>query len=195
MFLAGSSGPSFSTKAPSSSAKPQTQPWQSGRPTSAQNKPWMPGSGSGSTPKASAASQPAGTQPTKPNYNLNFSSVIGGREERGVRGPGFGKRHWVEGKVFVTRVRDLFYVCFPTIITQIWLSSVYRNEKMLLVIRSGIHQLLKMSCKLVLGIVVIVDQAFSKTLSFDAAVLSCSYSTWHNFIQCLRGFVFLQSSP
>ncbi|XP_040011165.1 cyclin-G-associated kinase isoform X4 [Xiphias gladius] len=90
------SGPSFSTKAPSSSAsssaKPQAQPWQSGRPTSAQNKPWMLASGSGSAPKASSASQPAGTQPTKPNYNLSFSSVIGGREERGVRGPGFGPK-------------------------------------------------------------------------------------------------------
>uniref|UniRef100_A0A671WF67 Cyclin-G-associated kinase n=1 Tax=Sparus aurata TaxID=8175 RepID=A0A671WF67_SPAAU len=86
--LPGSSGPSFSTKPPPSSAKPQAQPWQSGRPTSAQNKPWM----SGSTPKASSASQPAGTQPNKPNYNLNFSSVIGGREDRGVRGPGFGPK-------------------------------------------------------------------------------------------------------
>lgn len=93
MFLAGTSGPSFSTKAPSSSAKPQAQPWQSGRPTSAQNKPWVSGSGSGSTPKTSSVSQPASAQPTIPNYNLNFSSVIGGREERGVRGPGFGKRH------------------------------------------------------------------------------------------------------
>ncbi|XP_005459852.1 cyclin-G-associated kinase isoform X1 [Oreochromis niloticus] len=87
------SGPSFGTKGPSSSsssAKPQTQPWQSARPTSAQNKPWIPGSGSG--PKGSSASQPAGTQSSKPNYNLNFSSVIGGREERGVRGPGFGPK-------------------------------------------------------------------------------------------------------
>lgn len=90
--LPGSSGPSFSTKAPPSSAKPQSQSWQSGRPTSAQNKPWMHGSGSGSAPKASSTSQPAGAQPTKPNYNLNFSSVIGGREERGVRGPGFGPK-------------------------------------------------------------------------------------------------------
>uniref|UniRef100_A0A671WPK1 Cyclin-G-associated kinase n=1 Tax=Sparus aurata TaxID=8175 RepID=A0A671WPK1_SPAAU len=88
VFFVGSSGPSFSTKPPPSSAKPQAQPWQSGRPTSAQNKPWM----SGSTPKASSASQPAGTQPNKPNYNLNFSSVIGGREDRGVRGPGFGPK-------------------------------------------------------------------------------------------------------
>nr|XP_046241334.1 cyclin-G-associated kinase isoform X1 [Scatophagus argus] len=90
--LPGSSGPSFTTKTPSSSAKPQAQSWQSGRPTSAQNKPWMPGSGSGSAPKAPPASQPASTQPTKPNYNLNYSSVIGGRAERGVRGPGFGPK-------------------------------------------------------------------------------------------------------
>uniref|UniRef100_A0A8C9YNM3 Cyclin-G-associated kinase n=1 Tax=Sander lucioperca TaxID=283035 RepID=A0A8C9YNM3_SANLU len=90
----GSNLPGKSAKAPSSStsssAKPQAQPWQSGRPTSAQNKPWMSGSGPGS--KASSASQPAGTQSTKPNYNLNFSSVIGGREDRGVRGPGFGPK-------------------------------------------------------------------------------------------------------
>lgn len=102
LFLAGSSssnfsGPSFSAKTPSSStsssAKPQAQPWQSARPSSAQSKPWMSGSGQGPAPKAPSASQSAGAQPTKPNYNLNFSSVIGGREERGVRGPGFGKRH------------------------------------------------------------------------------------------------------
>uniref|UniRef100_A0AAQ6AE46 Cyclin-G-associated kinase n=1 Tax=Amphiprion ocellaris TaxID=80972 RepID=A0AAQ6AE46_AMPOC len=90
------SGTSFNAKGPSSStsssAKPQAQPWQSGRPASAQNKSWMPGSGPGSAPKPSSASQPPGPQPTKPNYNLNFSSVIGGREERGVRGPGFGPK-------------------------------------------------------------------------------------------------------
>uniref|UniRef100_A0A667XJH0 Cyclin-G-associated kinase n=1 Tax=Myripristis murdjan TaxID=586833 RepID=A0A667XJH0_9TELE len=72
------SGPAFSSKAPTSSAKPQGQSWQPGRPSSAQNKPWMPGAGSGS--------------PSKPNYNLSFSSVIGGREERGVRAPGFGPK-------------------------------------------------------------------------------------------------------
>ncbi|KAM9744056.1 cyclin-G-associated kinase isoform 2-T2 [Menidia menidia] len=90
------SGPSFSTKGPSSStttssssSKPQAQqPWQSARPASAQSKAWM----SGSAPKTSSASQPAAAQPSKPNYNLNFSSVIGGREERGVRGPGFGPK-------------------------------------------------------------------------------------------------------
>ncbi|XP_014904133.1 cyclin-G-associated kinase isoform X1 [Poecilia latipinna] len=88
------SGASFSTKTPSSStpssAKPQAQAWQSGRPAAAQTKPWL--SGPGSTPKASSVSQPASTQSSKPNYNLNFTSVIGGREERGVRGPGFGPK-------------------------------------------------------------------------------------------------------
>uniref|UniRef100_A0A8D3A947 Cyclin-G-associated kinase n=1 Tax=Scophthalmus maximus TaxID=52904 RepID=A0A8D3A947_SCOMX len=70
-----------------------SKPWQSVKPAaSAQNKPWMAGPGSGPAPKASSASQPAGAQPSKPNYNLNFSSVIGGREERGVRGPGFGPK-------------------------------------------------------------------------------------------------------
>ncbi|XP_034452364.1 cyclin-G-associated kinase isoform X2 [Hippoglossus hippoglossus] len=88
-------GPSFSTKAPpssaSSSTKAQGQPWQSGRAAAAaQGKPWI--SGSGSVPKASSASQPAAAQPIKPNYNLSFSSVIGGREDRGVRGPGFGPK-------------------------------------------------------------------------------------------------------
>uniref|UniRef100_A0A8P4G1L8 Cyclin-G-associated kinase n=1 Tax=Dicentrarchus labrax TaxID=13489 RepID=A0A8P4G1L8_DICLA len=106
-IMLGSSGVSSMSKAKSQTFDPfadlgnlasnlpgkrPSQPWQAGRPTSAQNKPWMPGSGSGSTPKAPAASQPAGAQPTKPNYNLNFASVIGGREERGVRGPGFGPK-------------------------------------------------------------------------------------------------------
>uniref|UniRef100_A0A8C6PY45 Cyclin-G-associated kinase n=1 Tax=Nothobranchius furzeri TaxID=105023 RepID=A0A8C6PY45_NOTFU len=98
-FLKGSSsshfsGPAFTSKAPpppppstssSSSSKPQSQAWQSGRPAAAPSKPWM--SASGSTP-----SQPAAPPPSKPNYNLHFSSVIGGREERGVRGPGFGPK-------------------------------------------------------------------------------------------------------
>ncbi|KAM3611790.1 uncharacterized protein V6R79_024258 [Siganus canaliculatus] len=91
--LPGTSGSSFNSKAPpSSAAKPQTQPWQSGRPASAQNKSWMPGSASGFAPKAPSAAQPPGPQPTKPNYNLNFASVIGSREERGVRAPGFGPK-------------------------------------------------------------------------------------------------------
>lgn len=88
----GSSGSSFGTKAPSSSAKPQTHHWQSGRPPAAQNKSWMPASGSGSATKTTSMPQPTGTQPTKPNYNLNFTSVIGGRQERGLRAPGFGAK-------------------------------------------------------------------------------------------------------
>uniref|UniRef100_A0A8C5ASU2 Cyclin G associated kinase n=1 Tax=Gadus morhua TaxID=8049 RepID=A0A8C5ASU2_GADMO len=36
------------------------------------------------------SAQPSAAQTSKPNYNLSFSSVIGGREERGVRGPTFG---------------------------------------------------------------------------------------------------------
>uniref|UniRef100_A0A8C6PZ40 Cyclin-G-associated kinase n=1 Tax=Nothobranchius furzeri TaxID=105023 RepID=A0A8C6PZ40_NOTFU len=77
--LAGSSSSHFSGPAFTSKA------WQSGRPAAAPSKPWM--SASGSTP-----SQPAAPPPSKPNYNLHFSSVIGGREERGVRGPGFGPK-------------------------------------------------------------------------------------------------------
>uniref|UniRef100_A0AAQ4QZ85 J domain-containing protein n=1 Tax=Gasterosteus aculeatus aculeatus TaxID=481459 RepID=A0AAQ4QZ85_GASAC len=93
--LPASSNGNFSepkAKAPSSSTKAQAQPWQAGRPASAQKKPWLPGSGPGTAPKASSASQAAGPQHTKPNYNLNFSSVIGGREDRGVRGPSFGAK-------------------------------------------------------------------------------------------------------
>uniref|UniRef100_A0A672HTX3 Cyclin-G-associated kinase n=1 Tax=Salarias fasciatus TaxID=181472 RepID=A0A672HTX3_SALFA len=105
VFLFPASGGSSMSKAKSQTFDPfadlgnlgsnlpgQKPSWQSGRPTSAQNKSWMPGSGPGSAPKIPSASQSAGTQPPKPNYNLNFTSVIGGREERGVRGPGFGPR-------------------------------------------------------------------------------------------------------
>ncbi|KAK6312720.1 hypothetical protein J4Q44_G00160670 [Coregonus suidteri] len=79
------SGPGFNPKS-GASTKSAGQPWQqSGRPAAGQSKPWM-------APSA-AAPQPAkpAPQPAKPNYNLNFS-VIGGREERGVRGPGFGPK-------------------------------------------------------------------------------------------------------
>ncbi|KAM6965438.1 cyclin-G-associated kinase [Aplochiton taeniatus] len=82
-----SGGSSKASSSSSSSAKSQGQSWQTGRPASAQNKPWMQ---SGPAPKA--APQPTqSAQPSKPNYNLSFS-VIGGREERGVRGPGFGPK-------------------------------------------------------------------------------------------------------
>ncbi|KAK7934370.1 hypothetical protein WMY93_005266 [Mugilogobius chulae] len=72
------SGPSFNAKlaSSSSSAKTPNQSWHPGRPAPAQNKAWLPSPGS----------------PSKPNYNLNFSSVIGGREDRGLRGPGFGPK-------------------------------------------------------------------------------------------------------
>lgn len=85
------SGPSFNSKPPapsSTSAKVQGQPWHPGRPAPAQSKPWMPAS----TPKPAPTPQPSAAQPSKPNYNLNFSSVIGGRDERGLRGPGFGPK-------------------------------------------------------------------------------------------------------
>ncbi|XP_030647468.1 cyclin-G-associated kinase isoform X2 [Chanos chanos] len=93
--LPGSSSGSFSSAgfkpAPTAGSKTPSQPWQSARPPAGQNKPWMP---PGSTPKP--PTQPQATkstpQPQKPNYNLNFSSVIGGREERGIRTPGFGPK-------------------------------------------------------------------------------------------------------
>uniref|UniRef100_W5MZN6 Cyclin-G-associated kinase n=1 Tax=Lepisosteus oculatus TaxID=7918 RepID=W5MZN6_LEPOC len=56
--------------------------WQAGHPATA-GKPWT------QQPPKSQPPKPA-AQP-KPNYNLNFS-VIGGREERGIRGPGFGPK-------------------------------------------------------------------------------------------------------
>ncbi|NWJ08978.1 GAK kinase, partial [Crypturellus undulatus] len=42
-------------------------------------------------PSTSWQSQPKPSTPAKPNYTVNFS-VIGGREERGVRTPGFGQK-------------------------------------------------------------------------------------------------------
>ncbi|XP_036382245.1 cyclin-G-associated kinase isoform X2 [Megalops cyprinoides] len=84
--LTGSSSGGFSgfnTKA----AQPSKSggQWQPGCPPAAQSKPWA-------QPSAPPKPQPSKPPPqTKPNYNLNFS-VIGGREERGVRGPGFGPK-------------------------------------------------------------------------------------------------------
>lgn len=57
--------------------------WQAGKPQSTSTS-WP----SQSQPKPPEQSKPGG-QP-KPNYTVNFS-VIGGREERGIRAPGFGK--------------------------------------------------------------------------------------------------------
>uniref|UniRef100_A0A3B3ZRZ9 Cyclin-G-associated kinase n=1 Tax=Periophthalmus magnuspinnatus TaxID=409849 RepID=A0A3B3ZRZ9_9GOBI len=76
-----------SSSSSSSTSKPPNQSWHPGRPAPAQSKAWMPSSGSASTPKP-----PPGSQPSKPNYNLNFSSVIGGREDRGLRGHSFGPK-------------------------------------------------------------------------------------------------------
>ncbi|XP_061528737.1 cyclin-G-associated kinase [Phycodurus eques] len=90
-FSGPTKAPPSSSSSSSSSTNPQSSSsWQPGRAPQGHNKSWK--SGSGSAPKASAASQPAGPQVTKPNYNLNFPSVIGGREERGIRAPGFGPK-------------------------------------------------------------------------------------------------------
>ncbi|XP_060738546.1 cyclin-G-associated kinase isoform X2 [Tachysurus vachellii] len=69
--------PAGTSKSSSQSRRQQQQP--SSQPA---NKPWAPPN---SVPKTST------TQSGKPNYNLNFS-VIGGRGERGLRGPGFGPK-------------------------------------------------------------------------------------------------------
>uniref|UniRef100_A0A8C9U2Y9 Auxilin n=1 Tax=Scleropages formosus TaxID=113540 RepID=A0A8C9U2Y9_SCLFO len=78
------SGPGFNSKAASSAIGGAT--WKSARPGTVPGKPWA----QPSAPPKPQPSKPA-AQPAKPNYNLNFS-VIGGREERGIRGPGFGPK-------------------------------------------------------------------------------------------------------
>uniref|UniRef100_A0A8C9S405 Cyclin-G-associated kinase n=1 Tax=Scleropages formosus TaxID=113540 RepID=A0A8C9S405_SCLFO len=75
---------SYSFKAASSAIGGAT--WKSARPGTVPGKPWA----QPSAPPKPQPSKPA-AQPAKPNYNLNFS-VIGGREERGIRGPGFGPK-------------------------------------------------------------------------------------------------------
>ncbi|XP_046904516.1 cyclin-G-associated kinase isoform X2 [Hypomesus transpacificus] len=86
--IPGSSSGSFVPKpgsSSSSSSSSSSAAWPAGRPAAGQNKPWMP-------PNAATKPQPSKpVPPAKPNYNLSFS-VIGGREERGVRGPGFGPK-------------------------------------------------------------------------------------------------------
>ncbi|KAI4885852.1 hypothetical protein NFI96_030562 [Prochilodus magdalenae] len=85
----GFSGSGFKAAPPAGGSKNPSQSWQQpSRPaaaaatTSSSSKPWMP---PGSAPKTNTS------QAAKPNYNLSFS-VIGGREERGIRGPGFGPK-------------------------------------------------------------------------------------------------------
>ncbi|XP_027023979.2 cyclin-G-associated kinase isoform X3 [Tachysurus fulvidraco] len=81
--------PPAGTSKSSSQSRRQQQQQQppSSRPA---NKPWAPPN---SVPKTST------TQSGKPNYNLNFS-VIGGRGERGLRGPGFGPKPKVKEEDF-----------------------------------------------------------------------------------------------
>ncbi|XP_035382037.1 cyclin-G-associated kinase isoform X2 [Electrophorus electricus] len=79
----GFSGSGFKAAPPAGGSKSTSQPWQQPRPASAtSSKAWIP---------PSSAPKPPTSQPAKPNYNLNFS-VIGGREERGIRAPGFGPK-------------------------------------------------------------------------------------------------------
>ncbi|TSO98500.1 Cyclin-G-associated kinase [Bagarius yarrelli] len=75
-------GSGFKTAPPVGTSKSSSQSGQQQASIHPANKPWVPPN---SAPKTST------TQPAKPNYNLNFS-VIGGREERGLRGPGFGPK-------------------------------------------------------------------------------------------------------
>uniref|UniRef100_A0A3B1JA86 Cyclin-G-associated kinase n=1 Tax=Astyanax mexicanus TaxID=7994 RepID=A0A3B1JA86_ASTMX len=84
----GFSGSGFKAAPPAGGAKGSSQAWQQPPPPrSSSSKQWMP---PGSVPKPATAAT-SSSQPAKPNYNLNFS-VIGGREERGIRGPGFGPK-------------------------------------------------------------------------------------------------------
>uniref|UniRef100_A0A671QS98 Cyclin-G-associated kinase n=1 Tax=Sinocyclocheilus anshuiensis TaxID=1608454 RepID=A0A671QS98_9TELE len=83
--ISPSQPPGFKTAPSAGIPKNSGQQWQqTPRPSSGPSKPWMPPN------SAPIPSKPA-TQPAKPNYNPSFS-VIGGREERGIRGPGFGPK-------------------------------------------------------------------------------------------------------
>lgn len=79
---AGFSGSGFKTAPSAGGPKNSGQQWQqTPRPSSGPNKPWMP-------PNSTVRPQTV-PQAAKPNYKPSFS-VIGGRQERGIRGPGFG---------------------------------------------------------------------------------------------------------
>uniref|UniRef100_A0A673HTZ3 Cyclin-G-associated kinase-like n=1 Tax=Sinocyclocheilus rhinocerous TaxID=307959 RepID=A0A673HTZ3_9TELE len=92
--LPGSASTGFSGSglkmAPSAGGpKNSGQQWQQApRPSSGPSKPWMPPS---SAPRTQTQRSKPTTQPAKPNYKPSFS-VISGREERGIRGPGFGPK-------------------------------------------------------------------------------------------------------
>ncbi|KAJ7335293.1 hypothetical protein JRQ81_013234 [Phrynocephalus forsythii] len=78
-FPAGSFPPK-----PTPSQKAGSQ-WQATKPQAAAGAPWQ----SQAQPKPPEQAKPS-AQP-KPNYTVNFS-VIGRREERGIRAPGFGQK-------------------------------------------------------------------------------------------------------
>lgn len=86
--LTGSASGGFISSGFNPKANPPAKgggPWPAGRPAPAPSKPWA-------QPSAPPKPQPPKAAPqAKPNYNLNFSA-IGGREERGLRGPGFGPK-------------------------------------------------------------------------------------------------------
>ncbi|XP_066510032.1 cyclin-G-associated kinase-like isoform X1 [Hoplias malabaricus] len=79
----GLTGSGLKAAPPGGGPKSSSQQWQqTSRPSATPSKPWLP---------PNSAPKPNSSQSAKPNYNLNFS-VIGGREERGIRGPGFGPK-------------------------------------------------------------------------------------------------------
>ncbi|XP_051535546.1 cyclin-G-associated kinase-like isoform X1 [Myxocyprinus asiaticus] len=83
------SGSGFKTAPSAGGPKNSGQQWQKNpRPSSGPSKPWMPPN---SAPKPQAQPSKPATQPAKANYKPSFS-VIGGREERGIRGPSFGPK-------------------------------------------------------------------------------------------------------
>uniref|UniRef100_A0A8C1Q5C5 Cyclin-G-associated kinase n=1 Tax=Cyprinus carpio TaxID=7962 RepID=A0A8C1Q5C5_CYPCA len=83
------SGSGFKTAPSAGIPKNSGQQWQQApRPSSGPSKPWMP---LNSAPRPQTQPSRPASQPAKPNYNPSFS-VIGGREERGIRGPGFGPK-------------------------------------------------------------------------------------------------------
>ncbi|XP_068782885.1 cyclin-G-associated kinase isoform X2 [Struthio camelus] len=73
---------------PSTAGFPTTGFGQKSAPSQKSGNQWQKTTKPQST---SWQSQPKPSTPAKPNYTVNFS-VIGGREERGVRTPGFGQK-------------------------------------------------------------------------------------------------------
>ncbi|MGH0143802.1 UNVERIFIED_CONTAM: hypothetical protein FKN15_063772 [Acipenser sinensis] len=105
--------------------------WQSNRPQGT-SMPWQQQTSSmPQQPKPAPAPAPQ----AKPNYNLNFS-VIGGREERGIRGPGFGKIVLMFTVGIISResvtpsMFKLYYILFLCILD--WIEGKERNIRALL---------------------------------------------------------------